>query len=64
MTLVTHEVVTVMRTRKYEVLGLDGVADVLRMLKREGFTGSVVINMSQGGVQREIHAEQREKLPA
>jgi hypothetical protein len=51
----------VVRTRRIAVR-VDGVEGVLLRLRREAFTGSVTIHMSQGGMQ-EMVVQDAQRLP-
>ena len=46
----TSEEQSLMRRRTFKVRGYDDVRDVIEIVKREKFTGSVAIHVSQGTV--------------
>lgn len=49
-TLPTSEEQSVMRKRTFKVRGIDDVRDVMEIVNREKFTGSVAIHVSQGAM--------------
>ncbi len=48
MTTPTSEEQSIMRRRVFKVRGMDDVRDVMEIVKREKFTGSLAIHVSQG----------------